>query len=110
MSEIQEDIHITEVIIQDMYDIDGSADRRYLARINGLRTIYETDGLVRGHMSHIEWILFALDSYLYMKKENTQEKLTEGGVPQCKPGTGKTVVYDPRTGKTYTPENQGGDK
>jgi hypothetical protein len=27
--------------------------------------------------------------------------------PQCKPGTGTTIVYDPVTGKTYTPEKGG---
>jgi hypothetical protein len=25
--------------------------------------------------------------------------------PQCKEGTGTTVIYNPATGKTYTPQN-----
>jgi hypothetical protein len=74
MSKIQEDIHITEVIAQDLYDIDGSADREYSAVINGLRVMYNTDGITRGHMSRIEWVLLALDSYLYK-----QEQENEGG-------------------------------
>ncbi len=44
------------------------------------------------------------------KEEIERNIKTEGGPPQCKPGTGKTVIYDPRTGKTYTPESEGGDQ
>jgi hypothetical protein len=73
MSYIQEDIHITDVIIEEMTDTEGLSVRRYSAIINGLRIMYETNIIIRpGHMSRIEWVLAALDSYLYKTDEENK--------------------------------------
>ncbi len=38
----------------------------------------------------------AMSELLNVEREQTK-------IPQCKPGIGKTIIYDPKTGKTYKP-------
>ena len=38
----------------------------------------------------------AMSELLNVEREQTK-------IPQCKPGTGTTVIYNPATGKTYKP-------
>jgi hypothetical protein len=103
MSQIKlpKEIHITDVERIEMYDIELSNDVVYKATINGRRVINKTDGMFVKHVTLEAWVVLALISYI------EQYNKPEG--PQCKPGTGKTVIYDPKTGKTYTPENEGGE-
>ena len=78
MSYIQEDLHITDVIIEEMTDTEGLSVRRYSAIINGLRIMYETNSIIRpGHMSRIEWVLAALDSYMYKTDEENKDETDE---------------------------------